>query len=105
MIRRPPRSTLFPYTTLFRSLAAVVREEPRACAPWIARVARGRRAHGIGVQPSRRVERAQHADPPTERSVRHGHQPVEAVVPPAGDRPVGLVGGPSRPPAPPGPLG
>src|SRR3712207_7553339 len=26
MIRRPPRSTLFPYTTLFRS----VREEPRA---------------------------------------------------------------------------
>src|SRR2546425_2989092 len=30
MIRRPPRSTLFPYTTLFRSLAedAVVREAP-----------------------------------------------------------------------------
>src|SRR2546427_6943594 len=26
MIRRPPRSTLFPYTTLFRSLAGV--EEP-----------------------------------------------------------------------------
>src|SRR5690349_23720356 len=26
MIRRPPRSTLFPYTTLFRSLAKVVRE-------------------------------------------------------------------------------
>src|SRR5258708_37127684 len=24
MIRRPPRSTLFPYTTLFRSLAALV---------------------------------------------------------------------------------
>src|SRR2546430_11084881 len=24
MIRRPPRSTLFPYTTLFRSLAAVI---------------------------------------------------------------------------------
>src|SRR2546430_6003484 len=24
MIRRPPRSTLFPYTTLFRSLAVVV---------------------------------------------------------------------------------
>src|SRR2546425_12271401 len=24
MIRRPPRSTLFPYTTLFRSLAGVV---------------------------------------------------------------------------------
>src|SRR5256885_3478116 len=26
MIRRPPRSTLFPYTTLFRSLAQAVRE-------------------------------------------------------------------------------
>src|SRR2546422_2993580 len=26
MIRRPPRSTLFPYTTLFRSRAAVRRE-------------------------------------------------------------------------------
>ena len=24
MLRRPPRSTLFPYTTLFRSLAAVI---------------------------------------------------------------------------------
>src|SRR5256885_10343435 len=28
MIRRPPRSTLFPYTTLFRSVAAAL-----ACAP------------------------------------------------------------------------
>src|SRR3712207_8063905 len=26
MIRRPPRSTLFPYTTLFRSLAVLLRE-------------------------------------------------------------------------------
>src|SRR2546429_4715911 len=30
MIRRPPRSTLFPYTTLFRSLCAYARgESPR----------------------------------------------------------------------------
>src|SRR3712207_8762944 len=28
MIRRPPRSTLFPYTTLFRSLVAVQGEGP-----------------------------------------------------------------------------
>src|SRR5258708_18493200 len=28
MIRRPPRSTLFPYTTLFRSLAAPVITHP-----------------------------------------------------------------------------
>src|SRR3712207_6874937 len=36
MIRRPPRSTLFPYTTLFRSaeveLRAVAREERRVAA-------------------------------------------------------------------------
>src|SRR3712207_9551657 len=32
MIRRPPRSTLFPYTTLFRSLAAVEGEEPTRAA-------------------------------------------------------------------------
>src|SRR2546427_4783766 len=31
MIRRPPRSTLFPYTTLFRSLALAARLR-RACA-------------------------------------------------------------------------
>src|SRR2546425_6118815 len=30
MIRRPPRSTLFPYTTLFRSLADAVPESPRS---------------------------------------------------------------------------
>src|SRR2546429_4698305 len=30
MIRRPPRSTLFPYTTLFRSVAGVVRDAPEA---------------------------------------------------------------------------
>src|SRR2546422_7659826 len=29
MIRRPPRSTLFPYTTLFRSPRGVAREEGR----------------------------------------------------------------------------
>src|SRR5258708_16736398 len=28
MIRRPPRSTLFPYTTLFRSLAPLVAADP-----------------------------------------------------------------------------
>src|SRR2546427_7590961 len=29
MIRRPPRSTLFPYTTLFRSMLATARRIPR----------------------------------------------------------------------------
>src|SRR3989449_8346598 len=33
MIRRPPRSTLFPYTTLFRS-RDVIRDKVRAESPW-----------------------------------------------------------------------
>src|SRR2546430_7773845 len=33
MIRRPPRSTLFPYTTLFRSLDAVLEVEVRNQQP------------------------------------------------------------------------
>src|SRR3712207_6898012 len=31
MIRRPPRSTLFPYTTLFRSAPAPLPRSPAAC--------------------------------------------------------------------------
>src|SRR5256885_2765524 len=33
MIRRPPRSTLFPYTTLFRSVAAAAHQELAAAVP------------------------------------------------------------------------
>src|SRR5258707_8761806 len=33
MIRRPPRSTLFPYTTLFRSLRRVLHLEDRIAHP------------------------------------------------------------------------
>src|SRR5256885_3885528 len=33
MIRRPPRSTLFPYTTLFRSRGRVVADTSRPAAP------------------------------------------------------------------------
>src|SRR2546430_7640648 len=34
MIRRPPRSTLFPYTTLFRSLGATFPRATRCAAGW-----------------------------------------------------------------------
>src|SRR2546422_7916719 len=46
MIRRPPRSTLFPYTTLFRSLW-----EPQLRTD--AAVRRGRPAHLVGIDPGR----------------------------------------------------
>src|SRR3712207_7619138 len=39
MIRRPPRSTLFPYTTLFRSERMIARRGPRW---WAAAIGRGR---------------------------------------------------------------
>src|SRR2546429_6089184 len=34
MIRRPPRSTLFPYTTLFRSILPAGHNSACGCAPW-----------------------------------------------------------------------
>src|SRR5689334_24037178 len=34
MIRRPPRSTLFPYTTLFRSWASAVADRLASAAMW-----------------------------------------------------------------------
>src|SRR2546422_10323449 len=93
MIRRPPRSTLFPYTTLFRSSVDVGR--------WID-IARGRR-FPRGAQELRRrglareslpclscehrpIAHAQQADPrllaPTARVERHdGCNPHQGVVP------------------------
>src|SRR2546422_4561570 len=39
MIRRPPRSTLFPYTTLFRSLSVMERQNLRAeAAPAVKQI-------------------------------------------------------------------
>src|SRR2546429_5367436 len=37
MIRRPPRSTLFPYTTLFRSLSFSLRSRPKSApSRWLS---------------------------------------------------------------------
>src|SRR5256885_5087739 len=44
MIRRPPRSTLFPYTTLFRSGSL-------PCTGWAALSARGRGSRGAAPRP------------------------------------------------------
>src|SRR2546429_4400480 len=43
MIRRPPRSTLFPYTTLFRSLAGLARHARRPDCGFALRVTHGSR--------------------------------------------------------------
>src|SRR2546430_3796657 len=51
MIRRPPRSTLFPYTTLFRSQAELVRVQHR-CRRRVLRAVVAEPLHGV-----RRFER------------------------------------------------
>src|SRR2546422_8317985 len=45
MIRRPPRSTLFPYTTLFRSLPRQLAHLGRRAAPELVRVGAHARRH------------------------------------------------------------
>src|SRR5690349_22944255 len=55
MIRRPPRSTLFPYTTLFRS-AELAQRTPLRLRGAVARSSGGARAGGLGSGPHRRSE-------------------------------------------------
>src|SRR5260221_8762552 len=54
MIRRPPRSTLFPYTTLFRSAAVRGRRRPRVGVR-ARRLARHDRARRAGDRKSTRL--------------------------------------------------
>src|SRR2546422_2260456 len=55
MIRRPPRSTLFPYTTLFRSVE-----------------------HGLQADHDRQNHRGDHRDPPVEQHrEQHRHEGQE----------------------------
>src|SRR2546426_4434515 len=65
MIRRPPRSTLFPYTTLFRSHAA----DLRVRRPQESDAASGRRVshHHAGVDRPARVERLRRRVPDSAR--------------------------------------
>src|SRR3712207_7202644 len=52
MIRRPPRSTLFPYTTLFRSPADTRRSTPmRPLNLWVSRFRRTLRAARMAAAP------------------------------------------------------
>src|SRR5436305_10213992 len=55
MIRRPPRSTLFPYTTLFRSGAA---DQP-ARRDWLRRYSEGSDPGGAGASGGRGIARSE----------------------------------------------
>src|SRR2546430_12461864 len=67
MIRRPPRSTLFPYTTLFRSPRAVPAERDRHLH--VGREGRGHRGRG-GGQDAEPLPRPQDV-PGAHRSEEH----------------------------------
>src|SRR2546427_12491473 len=77
MIRRPPRSTLFPYTTLFRSDREPLQPGQGALAP--AQLdAVPRRHHPSAACPPRR---------PPEQRVRQGPVDVDNVIAPAPAQP------------------
>src|SRR3712207_8665768 len=66
MIRRPPRSTLFPYTTLFRSRAA---RQRGGAAPLLAAGARGLRSNHRPAAP-RRTPRCPQPETPRDGLLR-----------------------------------
>src|SRR5256886_5301950 len=85
MIRRPPRSTLFPYTTLFRSRSRGAAAPLRAAGAAARRGRPGGTAAGRGLHPGARVRHAAH------RRRRTGTRP-------AADDPRGPVAHPRRHP-------
>src|SRR2546422_3949216 len=98
MIRRPPRSTLFPYTTLFRSLPRPASAQPRAILPFgdheepgdIAALGVPQvqlqtvRVHVVGVVIEPQGGRVGRTE--AYIGLRHLHGEVERVVVPRGER-------------------
>src|SRR2546430_14887226 len=94
MIRRPPRSTLFPYTTLFRST--------RAPKPGVRRIVRdvvvGERRDGALRHGAQRD-----SGRPACQGLRRG--PETKTPPPPREPPPPLQGGPRKKNTPPAPAG
>src|SRR2546430_15439718 len=92
MIRRPPRSTLFPYTTLFRSAVAAEGPAPERIEGGARRGPGGRRIEqhqGLAVAAqARRDQQRREADIPLTRQWRNA-QHVEARGPPQREQPRG----------------
>src|SRR2546430_6714960 len=70
MIRRPPRSTLFPYTTLFRSQAGRLLRADRRCGAYAFRASALRLVPGADPESQRELER-QEGDRADHRSEEH----------------------------------
>src|SRR3989475_8324468 len=67
MIRRPPRSTLFPYTTLFRS-NATLRTTPRDATHWSTRTMA--RSQGVSQATVTRIWQAHGLQPHRSETFR-----------------------------------
>src|SRR5690349_22619226 len=84
LIRSPPRSTLFPYTTLFRSLDGAVTADEPALVDAVAEQVEQRRqegdrgGHGEGDHDGGgQADRRQHADARDRKSTRLNSSHVE----------------------------
>src|SRR3712207_8378424 len=71
MIRRPPRSTLFPYTTLFRSIDRIVAVGQRRTAAGAVETAAAREEFPAHPGVDRLVVRHRHLAELPERSEEH----------------------------------
>src|SRR2546430_13672055 len=80
MIRRPPRSTLFPYTTLFRSGGTALEAGApwlRSGAPAVRAAARRRPGDALGDRRGRRVD---HAGDRKSTRLNSSHSPISYAV-------------------------
>src|SRR3712207_9108500 len=74
MIRRPPRSTLFPYTTLFRSVQEHLGATVRAAADHVAALQVVLHRQALPLAPARRLKlhvAGDEVDPAGHRSEEH----------------------------------
>src|SRR2546430_12816589 len=77
MIRRPPRSTLFPYTTLFRSVLAVGANQRDNSKVRLL----GRKGAGVHpVQQAEHIERAPHALDRKSTRLNSSHSQISYAV-------------------------
>src|SRR5258708_8871176 len=79
MIRRPPRSTLFPYTTLFRSLRIL--DVLELAAPVATRCSTGKVASKTGLMPQPNGPRCTTSCSTRSRSVRSEEHTSELQSP------------------------
>src|SRR6266487_5216416 len=85
MIRRPPRSTLFPYTTLFRSAERVPRRPMRSPSCWSVRSRRSEEHTSELQSPVHLVcrlllEKKKNFHIPQRQEQRHGIHDVQLQV-------------------------